>query len=316
MLSTETLKQINMNIRTVLGDISPSELGNTACHEHLLWTVPEPFTGEDPDLGFDSLPAAIEELKYFKATGGNALVEMTTAEIGREPIHLRKISQSAQVHVIAATGHHKDKFSAAALKDKSVEEIAAIIIADINKGMDDTDVMAGVIKAATSKDMATDIERRVIQAVGFAHQATGAPVSTHTEAGTFALEQARLLIQAGVPAGRLLIGHLDRNLPRETYHAIAKTGVYLGFDQIGKTKYWADVERATLIKELISAGHLRQILLSGDTARKSAWHTYNLHVEGIAHLLLVFVPLLQEAGVSEADVHTMLVKNPANFLAF
>ena len=305
-----------MKIRTVLGDIAPSELGRTTCHEHLLWTVPEPYTGEDPDLGFDSISAAVAELQYFKTAGGNALVEMTTAEIGRAPLDLRQISEAAQVHVIATTGHHKDKFSARMLNGKSAEEIAAGIIADIAEGMNGTDVKAGVIKAASSKGTATDTERRVIQAVGLAHQATGAPVSTHTEAGTFALEQAELLMQAGVPADQLLIGHLDRDLPRETYFAMANVGVYLGFDQVGKAKYWADSERVMLIKQLISAGHVRQIMLSGDTARKSAWHTYDPRMNGIAYLLLGFVPLLREAGVSEADLQTMLVENPANFLSF
>jgi predicted metal-dependent phosphotriesterase family hydrolase len=305
-----------MKIRTVLGDIAPSELGITTCHEHLLWTVPGVEGVEDPDLGFDSVSAAVAELQHFRSAGGNALVEMTTAEIGRAPLDLRRISQATRVRVIAATGHHKDKFSAGPLTGKSVDEIAASIVADIAEGMNGTKVKAGVIKAASSKDQATESEQRVFQAVGLAHQATGVPVSTHTEAGTFALEQARLLMEAGVPAGRLLIGHLDRNLPRERYFAIAETGVYLGFDQIGKAKYWADAERVTLIEELISAGYVRQILLSGDTARKSAWHTYNTGVDGVAYLLLGFVPLLREAGVSEADLHTILVENPANFLAF
>ncbi len=305
-----------MKIRTVLGDIAPSELRMATGHEHLLWTVPGAEAVEDPDLGFDSVSAAVAELQYFKSAGGNALVEMTTAEIGRAPLDLRHISQATQVHVIAATGHHKDKFSAGPLTGKSVDEIAAGIITDIAEGVNGTQVKAGVIKAASSKDQATESEQRVFQAVGLAHQATGAPVSTHTEAGTFALEQAQLLMQAGVPARRLLIGHLDRNLPRERYFAIADTGVYLGFDQIGKAKYWADAERVALVKDMISAGHVRQILLSGDTARKSAWHTYDSRVDGLAYLLLGFVPLLREAGVSEADLHIMLVENPANFLAF
>jgi predicted metal-dependent phosphotriesterase family hydrolase len=305
-----------MKIHTVLGDIAPSELGMATCHEHLLWTVPGADAVEDPDLGFDSISAAVAELQYFRSAGGRALVEMTTADIGRAPLDLRHISQATQVHVIATTGHHKDKFSAMLLNGKSVDEIAEGIITDITEGMNGTDIKAGVIKAASSKDQATETERRVIQAVGLAHQATGAPVSTHTEAGTFALEQAQLLMEAGVSAERLLIGHLDRNLPRETYFALADTGIYLGFDQIGKAKYWADTERVSLIKELISARHIRQILLSGDTARKSAWHTYDPRVDGIAYLFLGFVPLLRNAGVNEADLHTMSVENPANFLAF
>ncbi|CAG1009082.1 Phosphotriesterase homology protein [Anaerolineales bacterium] len=305
-----------MKIRTILGDISPSELGVTTCHEHLLWSVPEPYVDEDPDLGFDSIPAAVAEARYFKSAGGNALVEMTTAEIGRCPVELRQIAEASGLHVIAATGHHKEKFSAAALAGKSVDEIANGIITDINLGMSGTDIKAGVIKAASSQNTATDSERRVIHAVGLAHEATGAPVSTHTEAGTFAIEQANLLNEAGVPFERMLIGHLDRRLPRETYLALARLGVHLGFDQIGKNKYWPDAERVSLIKDLIAAGHVNQILLSGDTARKSAWHVHNPRMNGLAHLLLNFVPAMREAGVNEKLIHTMLVENPARFLAF
>lgn len=305
-----------MKIRTILGDISPSELGITTCHEHLIWSVPEPYTDEDPDLGFDSIPAAVAEARYFKSAGGSALVEMTTAEIGRCPVEMRQIAEASGLHVIAATGHHKEKFSASALAGKSVDEIAGGIITDIASGMSGTDIKAGVIKAASSQNTATDSERRVIHAVGLAHKATGAPVSTHTEAGTFAIEQAKLLSEAGVPFERMLIGHLDRGLPRETYLDLARLGVFLGFDQIGKNKYWPDEERALLIKDLIAAGHVEQILLSGDTARKSAWHVHNPRTNGLAHLLLNFVPLLKGEGVSEKYIHAMLIENPARFLAF
>ncbi len=305
-----------MKIRTILGDISPSELGVTTCHEHLIWSVPVPYADEDPDLGFDSIPAAVAELRYFKTAGGSALVEMTTAEIGRCPVEMRQIAEASGLHVIAATGHHKEKFSAVALAGKSVDEIADGIITDITSGMNGTDIKAGVIKAASSQNTATESERQVIQAVGLAHKATGAPVSTHTEAGTFAIEQAKLLNEAGVPFERLLIGHLDRGLPRETYLALARLGAFLGFDQIGKNKYWPDAERVLLIKDLIAAGHVNQILLSGDTARKSAWHVHNPRTDGLAHLLLNFVPAMREAGVNENHIQSMLVGNPARFLAF
>jgi phosphotriesterase-related protein len=179
-----------------------------------------------------------------------------------------------------------------------------------------TDIKAGVIKTGTSQNTATECERRIIHAVGLAHKATGAPVSTHTEAGTFAIEQAKLLNTAGVPFERLLIGHLDRGLPRETYLVLAQMGLYLGFDQVGKNKYWPDAERTALIKDLIAAGYVDQILLSGDMARKSVWHIHNPHTNGLAHIMLNFVPSLREAGVSENYIHTMLVENPARFLAF
>jgi len=305
-----------MKIRTILGDISPAELGTTICHEHLIWSVPEPYADEDPDLGFDSIPAAVAEARYFKSAGGSALVEMTTAEIGRCPVEMRQIAEASGLHVVAATGHHKEKFSASALAGKSVDEIANGIVTDITTGMSVTNIKAGVIKAASSQNTATDSERRVIQAVGLAHKATDAPVSTHTEAGTFAIEQAKLLNEAGVPFERMLIGHLDRGLPRETYVELAQLGVFLGFDQIGKNKYWLDSERVLLIKDLIAAGHVNQVLLSGDTARKSAWHVHNPRTNGLAQILLDFIPSLRNAGVSERHIQSMLVENPARFLAF
>lgn len=305
-----------MHIRTVLGDIAPTDLGITACHEHLLWVVPEPYTGEDPDLGFDSIPAAVAELRHFKSLGGGALVEMTTAEIGRDPQRMAQISREAGVHVIAAAGHHKAKFSAAALAGQTIEQIAARMIAEVREGINGTHLRAGVIKAATSAGQAAESELRVIRAAGLAHQETGAPVSTHTEAGTFAVEQARLLLEAGVRPEKLCVGHLDRGLEPRTYLELAGLGIYLGFDQIGKEKYWPDAERVRLIADLIERGHGGQILLSGDTARKSSWHAHNPQTDGIGHLLACFRPALLQASVSPAAIHHLLVENPAAFFAF
>jgi predicted metal-dependent phosphotriesterase family hydrolase len=304
-----------MKIQTVRGEIQQSQLGITSCHEHLLWAVPTPYAGGDPDLGFEDPDQAVFELLYFSEAGGSAVVEMTTSEIGRSPQALKALSEKTNVHIIAASGHHKDKFSAASLQGRSVDQIAQGIIADIMVGMDGSAIKAGVIKAATSHQEATESERRVIEAVGLAHLTTKAPVSTHTEEGTFALEQIDLLTRAGVSADHLLIGHLDRNLPMDTYLKIADRGVWMGFDQIGKTKYWADEERARLIQYMFQHGH-RRILLSGDTARKSSWHAFNPVVDGMAHVLKGFKKLLLDVGLSEEHLEQLLVKNPAAFFAY
>lgn len=305
-----------MAVQTVLGLIAAHELGITACHEHVLWNPPEAMALEDADLGLDSIPAAVAELRYFKSLGGSAVVEMTTAEIGRSPLELSQISQAAGVHIIAVTGHHKAKFSAEVLQNQSTEQIAERMIREITAGIADTGIRAGAIKAATSLNQATEVEKRTIQAAGLAHQKTGAPVTTHTEAGTFALEQAELLLKAGVSPQKLLIGHLDRNLPRAIYFQLAKKGVFLGFDQIGKEQYWSDDQRAILIRDLIEAGYVRQILLSSDRARKSSWKVHNPQSLGLGHLLLDFVPRLKNLGIDDTSIHTLLVENPARFLDF
>ncbi|GAP10264.1 predicted metal-dependent hydrolase with the TIM-barrel fold [Bellilinea caldifistulae] len=305
-----------MAVQTVLGSIPAGQLGITACHEHVLWYPPDSMALEDADLGLDSIPAAVAELRYFKSLGGGALVEMTTEEIGRSPLDLAQISQATGVHIIAVTGHHKAKFSAELLQNQSSEHIAERMIQEITVGIGETGICAGAIKAATSLNHAADVELRVIQAAGIAHRKTGAPVSTHTEAGTFALEQAELLLEAGVSPQKLLIGHLDRNLPREIYFQLAQRGVFLGFDQIGKEQYWSDDQRAILIRDLIEAGYLRQILLSGDRARKSSWKVHNPLTLGLGHILLDFIPRLKSFGVEEYAINTLLVENPSRFLDF
>lgn len=302
-------------VRTVRGDVLPGALGRTYMHEHLLWTPPAPFAKQDPDMGLDSVDAALREVAAFRLAGGSALVEMTTPELERDPAALRAISEQTGVHVIATTGYNKGKFSDPAVADLSIDDVAAMIIRDVQEGMDGTDIRAGLIKASTSRDHATDGERKVIAAAGIAHRATGAPVSTHTEAGTFALEQVELLRAAGVPPERMLIGHLDRNLDPDLHLALAGMGVYLGFDQIAKEKYAPDRDRIAMIARLVEAGHGGQIMLSGDMARKSNWPSTGFgHGPGLTYILWRFVPWMLKSGVPREAVEQMLVDNPARFL--
>ncbi len=304
-------------IRTVTGDIAPEKLGLTLSHEHLLWELPAQYREEDPDLGLDSLDAAEAELRRFHAAAGGALVEMTTSELHRDPVGLRTLSERTGVYIISAAGHNKARFAEAWNAGKSVDEIAAAMLSDLEQGMDGTRIRAGVIKASTSKDGASEGERRVIQAAGLAHRATGAPVSTHTEAGSFALEQIRLLQSAGIPAERLLIGHLDRGLRPDQYLAIARMGVYMGIDQISKEKYWPDAERAALVARLVQAGYGERLLFSGDMARKSNWPSYGPGFgPGLTYIIEDFTRLLAAAGVGEEATRGILVDNPQRFFAF
>lgn len=304
-------------IRTVTGDILPEEAGRTYMHEHLLWSPPEPYASQDPDLGLDSVDDALQEVKSFLQAGGSTLVEMSTPEVGRDPEALRKISQQAGVRIVAATGYNKDKFSDRVVADRTVEEIAAFLVRELTQGMDETDIPAGVIKASTSLNQATSAEQKVIRAAGMAHRQVGAPVSTHTQAGTFAREQVKLLRESGVPPERMLIGHLDRNLDLDLHLALAKNGVYLGYDQIGKEKYAPDRQRINMIKKLVEAGYSQQIILSGDMARKSNWPSTGFgHGPGYTYILWRFVPWMLKSGVPREAVDDMLIHNPARLLSF
>jgi len=304
-------------IQTVLGPIAPDDLGVTYGHDHLIFQPPSPVAEQDPDLGLNSVEAAIVELSHFKTAGGRALVEMTTVDVGRAPERLRYIARATGVHIVAATGYNKAKFCERIVLVKTEDEIAADMVHEVMEGMDGTSIRAGVIKASSSKDEMTVGEERVFRAAAKAHLRTGAPISTHTEAGTFALEQIALLRSLGVRPVHIIIGHLDRNLDWEYHLAIAQTGVFMGYDNVSKEKYGHDARRIDFIRRLSAAGFGGQILLSGDWSRKSYWPAYGFGSgPGLTYVLWRFVPWMLEEGIGRAVVDTILVGNPARALSW
>jgi len=304
-------------IQTVLGEISADELGVTYCHDHLYFMPPEPLAAQDVDMRLDSVEAAINELESFKQAGGNALVEMTTLEMGRDPRKMKAISRAAGVHVIAATGYNQGKFCEAFIREKSVDDLAREEIQDLMVGMDGTDIRAGVVKASSGFNQISTAEHKLFEAAAIAYQETGAPVSTHTEKGTMALEQIRILTAGGVAPEHIIIGHSDRNMDWAYFQAMADRGGMIGFDQIAKEKYAPDEVRLDFIKRLIAAGYGKQIMLSLDMARRSSWPSFGFgNGPGLTFVLWRFVPWMLQSGVSREAVDDILVHNPARAFAW
>jgi 5-phospho-D-xylono-1,4-lactonase len=301
-------------IRTVCGDIDPAQLGACYSHEHVLCSPPPDVT--DRDLELDSELAALQELTWFKQAGGLALVEMTPADCGRNAPGMKRVSEATGIHIIAATGLHKEKFSGRIVKDKSIDELADRFVRDVAEGVDGTDIKAGVIKAASSLNTITVNEEKVFRAAARAHHTTGAVISTHTEVGTMGLEQIQLLISEGVEPERIIIGHVDRRLEWDYHLTLWKTGVTLGYDQISKEKYAPDSQRVEFILRAVKAGFGQQIVLGGDLGRKSYWPSYGTGGgPGLTYILWRFIPWLRSAGLSEEALQDLLVHNLARVLA-
>lgn len=308
-------------IRTILGDIPPQQLGLTLAHEHLYAAPPADVA--DPDLRIDDQTAAIAEAKTFIQAGGSAVIEMTTVDYGRDVGQLERIARASGLHIVAATGFNKGKFADRLTQNRSIEEIAAWMTAEVQEGVcsfspgqpvqESSTARCGLIKASSSLEGANPNELKVFQAAIQAHHATGAPISTHTEKGTWALGQIELFQAGKVPPGRVLIGHLDLKPDLPYLLEVASTGVNLGLDQFAKEKYLPDARRVELVLALVEAGHGQQILLSGDLARRSYWKYYG-HAYGFSFIPTKVKTLLHQAGLEEAQIGDILVGNPRRFL--
>lgn len=314
------------NVMTVLGPCRPTELGATSIHEHIFKkALSDP---EDLNTRLDELDVAIEELQAFREAGGDAMVEVTTLDMGRDADKLAKVAAATGVKIIASVGYYKcshfqrrgeavriRESLSEKLRATSVDQLAALFVGDVRDGIAGTEVRAGIIgEIGTSYGQILPEEEKVFRAAARAHRETGVPISTHATLGTMGREQVELFKQEGVDLGHVVIGHLDL-VPDTAYHVeLARQGVFLGFDTVGKEEYLPDATRAELIQRLVLEGFEDQIVLACDIALRSQLRSYGGY--GYAYLLDSFVPRLEELELDSATIHKLLVENPRRLLAF
>jgi 5-phospho-D-xylono-1,4-lactonase len=308
-------------VRTVAGDIRSAELGRTDYHEHLLMRSPL-LPGDE----LDDLDGSTAETAELRDAGIDAVVELTPMGCGRDPLGVRTVAERTGVHIVLATGVHREAHYGPDhwLRAVQPDDLAERFVLDIVEGClsidgvgpdaAPTDVRAGVIKVGTGYWSISGFERRVLLAAAEANRATGAPIVCHLEFGTAAWAVVELLTGVGVAPTGLALAHADRN-PDPVLHAeLADAGVYLGYDGAGRTKYWPDSVLVDCLISVAEQGGAERLLLGGDVARRSSFRAYG-GLPGLTYLPSTFVPRVARAGGDEL-VNTILVSNPARFLAF
>jgi phosphotriesterase-related protein len=286
---------------TALGPIEPGALGLTLHH-----AISRPTELDDPDGMVDGLAAALAELEDAFQVGLRSIVDMTTADTGRDMRDVVWVTRRAPVHIILATVYHGYKKEAPTARDAVTQLIAETFIRELTDGIDGSDVRAGVIWAGTSFNEITTVKRSVPEAAAIAQLATGGPIETHTGSGTMALEQVEALRNAGADLTNVAIGHLDDDLDERYLRSVLETGVFIFFDQVSMTENVSDTDRAAMLKRLIDSGHLSQLLVSGNLAQGGG--------SGLRYLVERFPLVMMEAGLTAEQVRAIYIDNPARLL--
>lgn len=312
-------------VRTVLGDIAPRDLGVTYSHEHLVIDGGRPVE-MNPDFDLGDIDRMVPEVEAATALGLRAVVDAMPCDCGRNAVKLAELSRRTGIHVIAPTGLHHERYYGPAhwSVTEPIEAIAGRFALDITDGIDANDYAgaevsrtpyrAGVIKVAGSTDGPSARDARVFAAAAAAHRRTGAPILTHCEAGTGALEQVALLRDHGVDPSHVALSHVDKVVDRGYHRAILETGAFAEYD--GSFR-WGDSDNGTLrlIGWALEDGLAGGILLGMDAARQGYYEVYG-GTPGLTWLLGGFTAAMDAAGIDASVRRGLFVENPARAFAF
>jgi predicted metal-dependent phosphotriesterase family hydrolase len=311
-------------VRTVLGDVPASELGITYVHEHVI--IDSPLVSET--MGHIHLPSvseAVAEITLCADVGVGTMVDAMPAGSGRDVVRLAEASEQSGIHIVATTGMHTPKYynDVSWAAADSAQQLAARFISDIETGVDRydyrgttvdrTDHRAGIIKIATPESQVTAWDRRVFSAGAIAAARTGVPILTHCEEGVGAQQQLALLSELGVDLHRVVISHTDKIADRQYHFDLLDAGVNLEYDQALRQGDGARHGTAGLLRDMIDAGFLGQLMLGTDGARRSLWSTLGGN-PGLAWLASGFLDVLRSVGIGQAEQHVLFVDNPRAFL--
>jgi phosphotriesterase-related protein len=339
-------------VLTVTGPIEPAALGETLMHEHIfinfeqpipeqpkhateveisrqkltlanLWAVRGGVWNADNDFLGD-FDTAYDELMAYKRVGGGTIVEVSNIRLGRDPHALARISRATGLNVVMGAGWYQKRYHPLNMDQLTLEEMTQTIVKDIAQGVDGTSSRSGIIgEIGINGNPLTPNELKSTRASARAARLTGAPMSFHI--GGYREEKLTILdivASEGVPLQRVVMGHsnsllMDLPLARR----VLARGVILEFDWLGALGSPGgflgpsdDLKVARGIVQLVKEGFVDQIVISHDVCTKLQLQKYGGF--GYTYIDEYFLPALRKSGLSEADIHKIMVVNPARQLTF
>jgi phosphotriesterase-related protein len=284
-------------------------------HEHVIsfWDGSLLDSTLHPDWGrVEEL--AVRKLTAAKQMGINSIVDMSTFEMGRDVELLKRVSERSEVHIVCCTGLFAEEYGVPYyFRQMPPQQLTRLYVTEIEKGIGFSGARAGVIKIATGGREVTELEERIIGAAALAQRETGVPILTHTGRGGGGVRQIELLLQAGVPPEKVVIGHSDVSADLKYHLKLLKYGVYVGFDRIGLLAFISDEIRAHCIKALVDLGHAARLTMSLDAYATWIGHEAPPLAElerDYTYFMTSFVPLLRRVGVGDDTVREIMVENP------
>jgi len=310
-------------INSVLGPLDTADMGFTLSHEHILTgsagiqtTYPEFIDRQG------TIDRGVVDLTEAYGEGLRTIVDVTTMDLGRDIRLIEEVSHRSGVNVIVATGIWRDiprVFWAAA-----PDMIADLFVREIEVGIEDTGIKAGIIKVANDQGGVTPEGEIILRAAARAQKRTGVPISTHTWAvERVGEQQVRIFEDEGVDLNRVYIGHSNDSTDIGYLTGLLEKGVWIGLDRYpgGRAPGTPNWEKRTeTAKALIDAGYGDRIMLSHDWSvtlsivsieQQQQRRQYN--PDGYQFIQRQVLPRLIELGADPGAVRMINEETPRRF---
>src|SRR5688500_11142639 len=325
-------------IRTIRGDLDPNTItGATLMHEHVGSGRPPSGRGPnvEPNPTTDS-EWMVQELTvaHDKAGLGMLVAANPTIPGPENALYLTELSRRSNVHLVAAAAYYLRANYPPGTDTIAEEELAELIV----RGAASARLGAfGELGVANNTADLDPVERKVFRAFGRAHARTNVPIFTHNNYATganvpmdMALRQLDALEAGGPNPQSIALGPLcclfDPMV--DVARRVARRGAFLAFDRVTRQQQWvSDANRIIMLKALLDAGLEQSILLSSDYIGRVNTNVGEvngypgpLHGRdggpGYARPLVLFVPQLRQAGISDDVIRRITQDNPRRFLTF
>lgn len=336
-------------VQTVLGLIEPDALGATLMHEHVLCDITPPDLRArnlpDPEITLenhwavsygtmqhaankrlDLMDIAISEVQELATAGGRSLVELSCGGLDPNPAGLVNIAIATGINIVMGCGHYVEAYQDPRNAERSVDDFAAEMVAQVFDGAWGSDIRAGMIGEIGCQAPWTDQEKRVMRGAVLAQQETGAALNIHPGRDADLPQAiAEFVIAHDGRPDRTVISHIDRTIfDEERLLRLADTGVVIEFDLFGlESSFYPlnrdidlpnDAMRLKLIRLLIEHGHIERIVISHDICYRTRLTRFGGH--GYGHIFTNVVPLMRRRGFSENEIDTIIVESPKRLLTF
>ena len=312
-----------MSVQTVTGEIAADDLGISLSHEHIIHRLIL-HSGKADNL-FDDIDLMAGELESFCRAGGRTICDLTPVGVGRNPQALREVAIKTGLNIVSGMGLYQLEVVPAELLSWSRAELADYFVREAEGGS--TGIPAGIFGEVTSHNeqhsdwsryRLLDKEREIFQAAADAQRRTGLSIYTHAALGRAGVAQLRILIDAGADPSRIVIGHCDAQTHDDIekdmsyYRLLLDEDACLGFDLFSWHEMVSDAARFQRVAALVAEGFADRILISTDTCRLSHLHANG--GRGFDYLFTDVLPGLRAAGLDDADIGQITIKNPARLL--